>query len=150
MHPDISNCFNRFFFSYVLSPDLADIINSTSAKSFSYYLKHNIYSLFEFKGIDIPEVIKTINGLFSKNSCVCDSMSSNLLIRISQFIEDPLCLLINQSLCSGIFPNKLKIAKVIPLHKKGDHHLLDNYTPTSLLPVIKKSLKSRQTCEYFS
>ena len=61
-HTDISNCFNRFFSR--VGPDLAESINSTSAKSFSYYLKQNIYSSFEFNCIDIPEVRKTINDLW--------------------------------------------------------------------------------------
>ena len=150
-HTDISNCFNRFFSR--VGPDLAESINSTSTKSFSYYLKQNVYSSFEFNCIDIPEVRKTINDLSSKNSCGYDSISSKLLKRISEFIEEPLRLIINQSLCSGIFPDKLKIAKVIPLYKKGDHHLLDNYRPISLLPVISKIFEKivfKQTYEYFS
>ena len=49
-----------------------------------------------------------------------------------------LSLIINQSLCSGIVPSKLKIAKVIPLHKKNEKYLLDNYRPISLLPSISK------------
>ena len=87
-HTDISNCFNRFFSR--VGPDLADSIISTSAKSFSYYLKQNIYSSSEFNCIDIPEVRKTINDLSSKKSCGYDSISSKLLKRISEFIEEPL------------------------------------------------------------
>ena len=34
-------------------------------------------------------------------------------------ISNPLNIIINQSLCSGIFSSKLKIAKVILLFKKG-------------------------------
>ena len=46
--------------------------------------------------------------------------------------------MINQSLRTGIFPDKLKIAKVLPFFKKGDASILDNYRPISLLPVISK------------
>ena len=49
-----------------------------------------------------------------------------------------LTLIVNQSLSSGIFPNKLKIAKVIPIFKKDDAHSLNNYRPISLLPPISK------------
>ena len=50
----------------------------------------------------------------------------------------PLTHVINQSLCNGIFPDRLKIARVVPLLKKGDQHILDNYRPISLLPVVSK------------
>ncbi|KAJ8038244.1 hypothetical protein HOLleu_15610 [Holothuria leucospilota] len=42
---------------------------------------------------------------------------------------------------TGIYPDDLKIAKVIPLYKKGDS-LPENYRPTSLLPCINKILES--------
>ena len=52
-----------------------------------------------------------------------------------------LCILINKSLKEGVFPDKLKIAKVRPLFKAGDEQNPDNYRPISLLPVISKILE---------
>ena len=47
-------------------------------------------------------------------------------------------MVINQSLLTGIFPNKLKIAKVIPLFQKGDKSIIENNRPISILPSISK------------
>ena len=46
--------------------------------------------------------------------------------------------MIYQSLCTGIFPDKLKIAKVIPLVKKDDNKSFGNYRPISFPSSISK------------
>ena len=51
--------------------------------------------------------------------------------------------MINQVLNNGIFPDKLKIAKVVPIFKKGDSALTNNYRPISLLPVISKVIENK-------
>ena len=51
----------------------------------------------------------------------------------------PLCNIFNSSLSKGIFPEKLKIAKVIPVFKNGSSDILNNnYRPISVLPVFSK------------
>ena len=52
-----------------------------------------------------------------KSSAGYDNISSKLLIQIGDIIACPFSIIINQSLCTGIFPTKLKLAKVIPLYK---------------------------------
>ena len=45
---------------------------------------------------------------------------------------------IGECLETGIFPSKLKVAKVIPILKRGDETSFDNYRPISILPAISK------------
>ena len=43
---------------------------------------------------------------------------------------------------SGVFPDILKIARVIPLYKDGNKSDVSNYRPISLLPVFSKILEN--------
>ena len=83
-------------------------------------------------------MLKIISDLAPKNSCGVDDISFKLLQRISIITAAPLAHIINQSLCTWIFPDRLKIARVMPLYKKDDPHLVDNYRPISVLPAISK------------
>ena len=53
----------------------------------------------------------------------------------------PLEHVINLSIVNGIVPDKMKNAKVIPIHRKGDPLGLSNYRPISLLSSISKVLE---------
>ena len=50
----------------------------------------------------------------------------------------PLIYLINSSFESGTFPEKLKLAKVIPMFKSGDKQNISNYRPISILSLFSK------------
>ena len=60
---------------------------------------------------------------------------------ISQPISLPLCLIIDESCTSGIFPDNLKLAKVITLYKKGPRDNPNNYRPISLLSIFSKIIE---------
>ena len=147
----IANHFNIFFAN--IGPELSKNLHSNSEKSVSSYMKQTIISSFNFECVNSETVEKIILELSSKNSCGSDGLSTNFLKRISKIIAAPLSVIINQSLVTGIFPDRLKIAKVIPLFKKGDDHVFDNYRPISLLSSISKVVEKIvfiQVYDYFS
>ena len=87
-----------------------------------------------------------------KTSCGPDGMSMKLLKLISPHIANPIALLINQSLITGIFPSKFKVAKVLPLLKKPNNYNTGNFRPISLLNTISKILEKcvfNQVYDYF-
>ena len=67
-----------------------------------------------------------------------DGVSNIVFKAIMPVILKPLTLIINQMLNTSIFPDNLKIAKVVPHYKKGDDGLSTNYRPISLLPSVSK------------
>ena len=64
-----------------------------------------------------------------------------LLKLLKPYISRPLAVIFNESITLGIFPDKLKCAKVIPIHKKGSPTDPSNYRPISLLSIYSKILE---------
>jgi len=79
------------------------------------------------------EVLTLINRLDSKKSCGHDVIPVRTLKLSKYFLAPLLSNVINESISDGVFPNTLKIAKVIPLFKSGDSEIPTNYRPISVL-----------------
>ena len=128
--------FNKFFAN--VGPKQAQEIISPANKHFTDFLKNPLHNKFQFDQVTHNTVSKIIDSLKPKTSTGYDGLSGKILKKIKVPLIEPLTFLINQSLNSGIFPDKLKIAKILPIYKKDNEHSLNNYRPISLLPVISK------------
>ena len=72
-----------------------------------------------------------------KSSSPC-SIPTKLLKILSSDIAIPLSAIVNESFAEGVFSDKLKVAKVIALHKKESIDNPSNYWPISLLSIFRK------------
>ena len=66
---------------------------------------------------NVEEIHYLINTLPNKASGGHDSISNNLLKKISPSILEPLAIIFNKSLETGVFPEEMKLADVVPLYK---------------------------------
>ena len=67
-----------------------------------------------------------------------DDISIRLLKIYDSSIVRPLSIIFKNCLQSGSFPNNWKKSNVVPIYKKGDKQLLQNYRPVSLLSICGK------------
>ena len=106
----------------------------------------------DFKAITKDDVEKIIDNFKPRSSTGQDNISMKLLKHCKDLLLTPITLIVKQMFTTGIFPERLKIAKVKPLYKKDDESILSNYRPISLLPAISKIFENAiylQTYEYF-
>ena len=84
------------------------------------------------------EEVTSILKNMKNSSAGWDSISPCIVKQTYNYFLVPLVHVCNMSLLHGIFPNELKMARVIPLYKGGDSKYLVNYRPVSVLPVFSK------------
>lgn len=128
---DISSKFNDHFLSTCITHEhIQDgshrkyLINSPS---FSMYLPP----------VSPTEIERYLQALKTSTPGY-DEVSPKILKHASTSLSNPLTHIINITLKTGIFPDKLKIAKVIPIHKSGSKYDINNYRPVSILPAFSK------------
>ena len=146
--PKIAVEFNNYFATICANNIIPDI-----PTSHTHYLNNATESTFNFKVIDNATTMQYLSKITNSHSCGHDNISSSTLKCIAHEICECLTLIINQSITTGIFPENLKIAKVVPIYKKDDQSQIKNYRPISVLPVISKIFENAmhsQLMEYFT
>ena len=128
----ISNRFNSFF--------------ANVGKNMAAELPHqplnicseSVQSSFALYDSDPIEVSELIEKLDPKKSSIRGSIPAKFL-KISKDIVAPyISYLFNKCAESGVYPQVLKTAQVIPIYKKGTKSECSNYRPISLLSTLNK------------
>lgn len=129
----IVNRFNDYFVN--IAQNLNNSKDPSDYNDYRSFLKNRVQEtifLSDIESCEIDEIIGDLNP--SKSS----DISPRILKLFRQSISPTMATLLNRCMHSGIFPNVLKIARVIPLFKSGDRNCITNYRPISLLPVFSK------------
>ena len=83
------------------APELALNIEDNSSKNFSEFLIDKLDSTFNFQEVDEHMIVKIIGKFPCKMSSGPDSISSAF-----NLIALPICIIVNQMLITGIFPDQ--------------------------------------------
>ena len=131
---DIATAFNNFYTN--IAPELDHSLPLTNTDPLSF-LRGNFPDSMVVLPVHPQDVIQVINSLKNKRSNANEISASTIKDNKNQ-LAIPLSILFNQSINSGKFPQCLKHATVIPIHKKGPKDIVSNYRPISLLSIFSK------------
>ena len=131
------NCqiFNNCFVNIAAKNDSE--VPRTKKSPLDYLGKKLDLSLFVFP-TDSSEIENIISQFKNGKAVGPCSIPCKLLKMVNHLISPSLAILINESFSTGIFPDQLKIAKVITLLMKESAENPSNYRPISLLSVFSK------------
>ncbi len=132
----ISEEFNNYF-SSIATNIQKKIYNA--GKGYEKFLLNPNPSSFFINPTDEKEIISIILGFNTKKATGPNSLPIEILLLLANDIATPLKMIINLSLQTGIYIEKLKISRVIPIYKeKGNKLECSNYRPISLLSNLNK------------
>jgi len=132
---DVCTNLNRYFVN------VADALSKKIPKPntiFQDYLKNpNEHSIY-LKETTQDEVEDIIKDLGDNKACDIYGISNKFIKHGGCYIAQILMFLFNKSIDSGTFPDPMKNAKVVPIHKGDSSFEMSNYRPISLLPSFSK------------
>ena len=133
----IANTFNNYVVN--IGPTLANDIPQSPTEPTSFIKQRTIHTLF-LKPV-IKEKVAMLVKSIKSSSPGWDYISPYIVKSTLSTFIGPLTHVLNLSITKGVFPNELKIAKVLPFFKSSDNMLITNYRPISVLPIFSKILE---------
>ena len=106
---------------------------------------------FSFENTYTDVVMKTVSNLNVAKSCQINAILTKV-IKMNKDIFATFTDHFNYGIAYGEFPDKLKHADVIPVHKKNEKCDMTNYRPVSILtnfPKVYEKLMDNQLSKYF-
>lgn len=132
----IANILNDYFSQ--IGHKVADAVPPSSSHFSDYLPPRNQHSIF-LSPITRSEMLNAIFGIQSKLSTDINGVSMSLLHFVAIPISIPLTHIFNISIENGVFPDKAKISKVIPVYKnKGSKLEPSNYRGISMVDSFSK------------
>ena len=132
----IINNFNNYFVN--IANNLNNNMPSDRFHDYKFFMKNRVADTLFFNDIESDEIDDIIKNLNPNKS---SDISTRILQIFKYTLSPTLAILFNNCIYAGVFPDILKIARVIPLFKSGDRNDILNYRPISLLPVISKNFE---------
>ena len=111
--------------------------NQNNASDFHKSMPEPVPNSMYIRPVDSSEIYEVIKNL--KNKATLDSKINPLKIANTDF-KFTACLakIVTSSFEQGIFPQALKLARVVPIYKSGQKTDVSNYRPISLLSSFSK------------
>ena len=147
----IANRFNSHFCSIgeTLSLKFSNAVNGEN--NYINYLDGRVDTVFSFNPIT-EEEIKNIILCLNQSSPGIDNIPMTLFSSNIGALANIITHICNKSLEHGIFPQRLAVAIVTCIYKKGGAHQIENYRAISLLNAFSKILEkavSARLIDYF-
>ena len=99
------------------------------------------YNSFYLHPTNEYEVFTIINNLKTSSSEDVYGLNFKIIKLVAPRIISQLTKVINLCFSNGVFPQTLKVAKIIPIFKSGARNVTNNYRPIAIQPIFSKIIE---------
>ena len=131
----ISNMFSNYFTSSVtqLRESIPPGMGIPTAVDELYVAQQS----FSARPTDVAEVVSVISS-FRSSGCNIIEIPVFIYKKLVLVIAPTIVKLFNDSISEGVYPDILKIGKIVPIFKSGNRKLVKNFRPISTLSIMNK------------
>jgi len=145
-HPlKIADHFNEFF-ANITSKNANNYINTTESSVDNIVPSLPLQFLY-LRKTNLSELKNIISSLKYGTAPGYDKISTDMIKLLDDRALEPLVLIINNIINTGVVPTSFKTAIITPIYKKGNPCKAENYRPISLLSnfskIFERVIKSR-------
>ena len=97
-----------------------------------------VLTKFEFQQITAAQMTKVVQRLVNGKATGIHNIPNKILKDSIHLIAPVLMDICNLSISTKIFPDDLKVLKVVPVYKSDERENLNNYRPIAVLPTIAR------------
>ena len=134
----IANSFNTYVTT--IAQKLKEKMKSSSVHFSNFMHNNNPQSIF-LDPVTPEEVNDIIANLDESKANDSFDIPIKLIKLVHHTLSKPFSIIANSSFTEGVFPDKLKFAKVTPIYKSKSKQEVGNYHPISILPIFSKILE---------
>jgi len=132
---EVASVFNSYFAS--AADHIERDIPQSNRDPMSYMATFESTRSFFANPSNPQEVFKIIASLKLKGAPLTE-IPTFIFRKINLLICPFISTYFNTSVASGVFPDVLKCARIVPIHKAGNRNVVCNYRPISTLSVVSK------------
>ena len=127
----VSNSFNKYYSS--VAENILNKRNFVGDGNFMKYMPDPLPNSLFLENVDADEVEKLIKSFDTNKGIGPSSIPPKIMNLICKSIANTISKIANLSFLTGVHPEKLKVAKIVPIYKSGSKMQTSNYRPISLL-----------------
>ena len=126
------------YFDNLFASQCTPLVNNSKLPDKITYNSAARLTSIKFDNNDILKIIRSLNVNKAHGH---DDISVRMIQMCDELLVQPLSLILRGCIDTGVYPDTWKKSNIVPVHKKGDKQIANNYRPVSLLPIFSKILE---------